>query len=123
MAIIVRASTIVGSAVPNESGLEYWLTQQRLLSRADRCIRFLWNLDTPDGTEHSEFDDAFRNLGLPYARQSKMAEPEKTYQRALKGEEKALGARHAFTPSPIRAFLTKLRARWRRREGVPVSNA
>ena len=47
---IILASTIIGSAVPSQSGPEYWLTQQRLLPHADRCIQFLLKLNTPDET-------------------------------------------------------------------------
>ncbi|CAF9940046.1 hypothetical protein IMSHALPRED_001733, partial [Imshaugia aleurites] len=135
---IILASTIVGSAVPSQEEKEYWLTQQRLLGHADRCIRFLQRLDTPDETGYSGSNHAFHNLGLLPADQGKLAEAEKMYERALEAYEKALGPEHkstldtvnnlgllyadqgklaerTSTLSKIRAFFTKLRARWRRR--------
>ena len=60
---ILLAVTIVGSAVPSQSEPEYWLTQQRLLPLADRCIRYLRKLDTPEENGHSGSNDAFHNLG------------------------------------------------------------
>ncbi len=92
--MVILASTIVGSAVPSQSEPEYWLTQQRLLPHADRCIRYLRKLDTSDGIGHSGSNDAFHNLGDLYADQGKMAEAEKMYQRALEGYEKAWGPEH-----------------------------
>ena len=128
---IILASTIVGSAVPSQEEKEYWLTQQRLLAHADRCIRFLQRLDTPDETGNSGSNHAFHNLGLLYADQGKLAEAKKMYERALEGYEKALGPEHTSTLdtvnnlgllyadqgelaertstlSKIRAFFTKL---------------
>ncbi len=95
--IIILASTIVGSAVPSQFEPEYWLTQQRLLPHADRCIRFLQKLNTQDETGCSGSNDAFHNLGDLCADQGKMAEAEKMYQRALEGKEKAWGPEHTST--------------------------
>ena len=104
---IILASTIIGSAVPSHSEPEYWLTQQRLLPHADRCIRFLQKLNAPDETRYSGSNNAFHNIGDLYAHQGKMTEAEKMYQRALKGYEKAWGPEHTSTLDTVNnlAFL------------------
>lgn len=98
------AFTIVGSAVPSESEPEYWLTQQRLLPHADRCVRYLQELDTPDGIGYSGSNDSFHNLGFLYDNQGKMVEAEKMYQRALEGKEKAWGPEHTSTLDTVNNF-------------------
>ena len=105
---ISLAFTIVGSAVPSQSEPEYWLTQQRLLPHADRCVRYLQELDTPDRTGYSGSNDFFHNLGDLYADQGKMDEAEKMYQRALEGYEKVLGLDHMSTMK-IAGNLRRLR--------------
>ena len=94
---ISLAFIIVGSAVSSQSEPEYWLTQQRLLPHADRCVGYLQELDTPDGIGYSGSNDSFHNLGDLYADQGKMDEAEKMYQRALQGYEKAWGPEHTST--------------------------
>ena len=56
---ILLAFTIVGSAVPSQSEPEHWLTQQRLIPHADRCIRCLQKVETLDGVGYSGSHDSF----------------------------------------------------------------
>ena len=56
---ILLAFTIVGSAVPSQSEPEYWLTQQRLIPHADRCIRCLQKVEPLDGIGYSGSHDSF----------------------------------------------------------------
>ena len=106
---ISLAFTIVGSAVPSQSEPEYWLTQRRLLPHADRCVRYLQELDTPDRIGYSGSNDAFHNLGDLYADQGKMAEAEKMYERALEGYEKAWDPEHTSTLSTVNNLGTLYR--------------
>ena len=108
---MMLATTTVGFTAPRETEPEYWIMQQRLFPHANRCIQQLSTVKVPSATEDQDIDDVFHNLGLLYADQGKMAEAEKMYQRALEGKDKALGARSTSTPSIVRAFFTKLRAR------------
>ena len=95
--LMMLALTIVGHAVPKPSEPEYWVTQQRLLPHASRCVQQLSGVNVADVDKNQDSDDAFHNLGLFYADQGKMVEAEKMYQRALNGKEKAWGPEHTST--------------------------
>jgi tetratricopeptide (TPR) repeat protein len=95
--LMVAALTIVGTASPDHSEVEYWLLQQRLLPHADRCVRRIDDSDVLDRLGSVESSLAFSHLGLLYADQGKHVEAEKTYRRALDGYEKAWGPDHTST--------------------------
>jgi tetratricopeptide (TPR) repeat protein len=79
--------------VPGEQANRPWLTQRRLLQHAARCSYIVLNGLVPDdGMARTYF-----SLGYLFYEQSKLAEAEQMYQRALQGREKALGAEHTST--------------------------
>jgi hypothetical protein len=83
----------VGLHVPGEQAVRPWLTQRRLLQHAARCSYIVINdLATEDGMAW-----AYHQLGNLYTDQGKLAKAEQMYQRALQGNEKALGAEHTST--------------------------
>ncbi|KAI9780438.1 MAG: hypothetical protein M1839_006712 [Geoglossum umbratile] len=87
------ALKFVGSHVPGNEGVKWWLTQRRLLQHAARCSYNLLNgLVSDYGMEW-----AYHNLGGLYADQGKLDEAEKMYQRALQGKEKVWGPDHTST--------------------------
>ncbi|KAI3318521.1 hypothetical protein HD806DRAFT_540135 [Xylariaceae sp. AK1471] len=83
----------VGEHVPREDVEEYWLIRRRLLKHADRCRARM--------KEGIELDDAdewlYGALGLLYADQGRYADAEEMCERALRGNEKALGPQHEST--------------------------
>lgn len=105
--LIMLALTVVGYAVPTPSEPEYWVTQQRLLPHASRCVQQLSGVNVVDVDKNQDSDDAFHNLGLLYADQGKMIEAEKMYQRALEGYERLRGPTHPST-KVIRRNLSNL---------------
>ncbi len=95
--LMMLALTVVGYALPTWSEPEYWVTQQRLLPHASRCVRQLSGANVADVDENQDSYHAFHNLGVLYADQGKLIEAEKMYQRALDGKEKAWGPEHTST--------------------------
>ncbi|OCL00351.1 uncharacterized protein K441DRAFT_99752 [Cenococcum geophilum 1.58] len=104
------AVVTVGWAVPNRSARDYSTIQRRLLPHAQACSR--WVLVGKMGRSsrsHSGCDvgfnkaeekvmlDAILRLGNLYAGQGKLDEAEKMFERALRGYEEALGAKHTST--------------------------
>jgi tetratricopeptide (TPR) repeat protein len=73
------------------------VTQQRLLSHASRCVQHLSDVNVVDVDKNQDSYDAFHNLDLLYADQSKMMKAKKTYQRALNEKKKAWGPEHTST--------------------------
>ncbi len=67
----------------------YWVMKQHLFSHINRCVQQLHRTEEFDGNENENCSDAFHNLSILYANQSKLAETEKMYQRALDGKKKA----------------------------------
>jgi tetratricopeptide (TPR) repeat protein len=94
------ALTCVGNHVPSSTYPKFWITQQRLIRHANRCLNIISdglagqtdNVWISLGANH-----IFYNLGNLYRGQDKLAEAENMYQRALQGYEKALGADHTST--------------------------
>ncbi|KAF4635064.1 hypothetical protein G7Y89_g3023 [Cudoniella acicularis] len=83
--------------VPGEQANRPWLTQRRLLQHAARCSYIVLNgLVLNDGMAGTYF-----NLGYLFNDQSKLAEAEQMYQRALQGKEKAWGPEHTSTLSTV----------------------
>jgi hypothetical protein len=76
--------------VPGEQANRPWLTQRRLLQHAAKCSYIVLNGLVPD----DGMAGAYFNLGYFFKEQSKLAEAEQMYERALRGREKALGAAH-----------------------------
>jgi tetratricopeptide (TPR) repeat protein len=87
------ALTCVGSHVPNEDALKFWVTQRRLLGHTARC----WDLVSHGVVRDEGLEWALGSLANLYCRQCKLDEAEKMYVRALLGFEKALGADHTST--------------------------
>jgi hypothetical protein len=76
--------------VPGEQANRPWLTQLRLLQHAARCSHIVLNgLVRDDGMAGT-----YLSLGYLFNDQSKLVEAEQMYERALQGNEKALGAEH-----------------------------
>ena len=99
--LVVLACTVIGFAVPDRTEPEYWLSEQRLIPHADRCIQRLYQLNSTNAIEYSQSNYAFHNLALLYEHQGKMAEAEEMYQRALSGKEKAWGPEHISTLNTV----------------------
>jgi tetratricopeptide (TPR) repeat protein len=79
--------------VPGKQANRPWLTQRRLLQHAARCSHIMLNGLVPD----NGMAGTYFNLGYLFNDQSKLAEAEQMYERALRGYEKALGAEHTST--------------------------
>ncbi|KAH8586629.1 hypothetical protein B0O99DRAFT_665671 [Bisporella sp. PMI_857] len=87
------ALTCVASEVPDTNEKHWWLSQRRLLQHATRQAFFIVDAKVDvDGLYWG-----FHNLGDLYFDQSKLAEAEAMYLRALEGKEKALGPDHTST--------------------------
>jgi tetratricopeptide (TPR) repeat protein len=86
----------VGLHVPYNSRPKYWVIQQRLLGHANRCQEVISvGFEERDG--EGSLTEAFHNLGALYADQGKLDKAEEMFERALQGEEKALGRDHTST--------------------------
>jgi tetratricopeptide (TPR) repeat protein len=92
------AVEFVGSYVPEQEAIQPWLTQRRLLQHAARCSDILLSGLV---TDEEGMAWTYYNLGDLYADQDKLAEAEQMYKRALRGYEKALGAKHTSTLGTI----------------------
>lgn len=95
--LTIATLIVVDIATPNHLEAKYWLSQQRLLSHANRCVRHMNDLDVLDQLRSIDAGYALHNLGILYANQGKHAEAKKMYRRALDGKEKASGTSHTFT--------------------------
>jgi tetratricopeptide (TPR) repeat protein len=90
----------VGSHVPYTQDRKWWITQRRLLQHAFRCSYIVSKgMEIYDGIEW-----ALENIGRLYMNQGKLGEAEDIYQRALRGQEKALGPNHTSILSTIHDF-------------------
>jgi hypothetical protein len=65
--LIITALTIIGNAVPDQSEAEYWISRQRLLPHADRCVWELHGIDVLNDSASAEICGAFHSLGDLYA--------------------------------------------------------
>jgi hypothetical protein len=81
------------STIPKPNADNWWIIQRRLLQHAVRCVYLVMNNLVK--TERSEW--CFHSLGNLYRDQGKLAEAEKMYERALQGNEEALGPKHTST--------------------------
>ncbi|KAF5658010.1 tetratricopeptide repeat domain-containing protein [Fusarium heterosporum] len=97
MDMVQLAVRCVASLVPSREDGEYWRIQRRLLQHADRCLEWV--------TEGSEMQKsevwtyvAFGNLHFD---QGRLDKAEVMYERALQGNEKALGPEHTSTLSTV----------------------
>jgi tetratricopeptide (TPR) repeat protein len=100
---IVLAS--VGYTVPLSTEKKYWVLQQRLLPHVNQMVKVLqngWNYIPQDPT----IPGAIYALGNLYFDQGKLKEAEAMYQRALTGNEKALGPDHTSTLETVRKLGT-----------------
>ncbi|KAH8746821.1 hypothetical protein F5882DRAFT_454954 [Hyaloscypha sp. PMI_1271] len=79
--------------VPGKQANQPWLTQRRLLQHAARCSHIVLNGLVPDDS----MAGTYFSLGYLFNDQSKLAEAEQMYERALRGYEKALGTEHTST--------------------------
>jgi tetratricopeptide (TPR) repeat protein len=79
--------------VPGEQANRPWLTQRRLLQHAARCSYIVLNGLVPD----DGMAETYFSLGYLFNDQSKFAEAEKMYHRALRGFEKAWGLDYILT--------------------------
>ncbi|KAH8586144.1 hypothetical protein B0O99DRAFT_665869 [Bisporella sp. PMI_857] len=91
------ALTCVASEVLNTNEQYWWLLQRRLLQHATRQAFFI--VDAKVNVNGLYWD--FHNLGDLYFDQSKLAEAEAMYLRALEGKKKALGPDHTSTLSTV----------------------
>jgi len=95
--LMVATLIVVGTATSSDFEAKYWLSQQRLLPHADRCVRHMANLDVLDQLRSVDASYALYNLGLLCVDQGKHVEAEKMYRRALNGYEKARGPYYTST--------------------------
>ncbi|CZR53592.1 related to calcium-independent phospholipase A2 [Phialocephala subalpina] len=86
------ALKFVALHIPGEQADRPWLTQRRLLQHAARCSHIVLNGLVPDDS----IAWAYFNLGYLFREQSKLAEAEQMFERALRGYEKALGVEHTL---------------------------
>jgi len=91
------ALNCVSSAISDETVLEYWTLQRRLLPHANRCLELVYDASIFDLENSDHILDAAHNLGDLYSDQGKMKEAEEMYLRALAGTEKAWGPEHTST--------------------------
>jgi tetratricopeptide (TPR) repeat protein len=86
----------IGLHVPGTDEPQYWVTQQRLLRHASRCLDYI-DATLARQDEGVSTVGAVHNLGDLYAAQGKLDKAEEMYERALAGKEKALGRYHTST--------------------------
>src|SRR5205809_387309 len=95
----------VGLAVPGEKEKDYLTMHRRLLPHANRLSQSLHIKHVLDkrahGLDHTSYLHTLHNLGDLYRDQGKLAEAEAMYQRALAGNEKALGPEHTSTLTTV----------------------
>lgn len=91
--MVQLAVRCVASMVPSQEDGEYWRVQRRVLPHADRCLELMTEGSGMQTSELWTFG-AFGNL---YADQGRLNEAEAMHERALKGNEKALGLEHTST--------------------------
>ncbi|KAK8073318.1 hypothetical protein PG994_004217 [Apiospora phragmitis] len=82
----------VARHVPSETEREYWWVQRRLIQHADHGLSMIGPTNEMDNEAW-----AFGSLGNLYKDQGRLVEAEAMYQRAIQGNEKALGADHTST--------------------------
>ena len=106
------ALKLIGSHIPEQEAVKWWLTQRRLLQHAARCSYIVLNgLVVDEGMAW-----ACNKLGRLYAHQGKLDEAEKIYMRALQGKRHLNQSTHRrLTRSTTWAFSTRTRASWTRR--------
>jgi len=95
------ALNCVSSAIPDETVLEYWALQRRLLPHANRCLELVFDASIFDLENSDHILDAAHNLGNLYSDQGKMKEAKEMYLRALTGKEKAWGPEHTSTLNTV----------------------
>ena len=84
------AITVVGFATPHRSDWSYWEIELRLLPHTSRCIALLDNLveESLQSDDLLDLAEAVRQLGNLFQDQTKLAEAETMYQRALESDKK-----------------------------------
>ena len=109
------AVIIIGLAVPDSSSRDYSIMQRRLLPHAQVCFRWVLlgemeRKTRSHGTDEMDFNEikeketilsAIHLLGLLYGDQDKLTKAEEMYERALRGNEETLGAKHILTLNTI----------------------
>jgi tetratricopeptide (TPR) repeat protein len=105
------AIVVIGRSVPDDTELDSYALQRRLLPHAQVCFKQVVetkvfdHLKVEDGAdedldqreEQLAFLFALNGLGMLYNDQSKFSEAEKMYERALRGKEEVLGSTHTST--------------------------
>jgi tetratricopeptide (TPR) repeat protein len=94
------ARRCVGLHVPGRDAPQYWVTQQRLLRHASRCMDYI-DATLARQDEGMSTVGAIHNLGDLYAAQGKLDKAEEMYEQALAGYEKTLGRDHTSTLNTV----------------------
>ncbi|KAL2016677.1 hypothetical protein VTK56DRAFT_3179 [Thermocarpiscus australiensis] len=108
--VLRLAVMVVGSSVPSSTSKDYWVVQRRLIPHAERCSWWIGEIYRAGRS----FDDttaigAMHWLGVLYADHGRLTEAESMYQRALEGQEKALGRDHTSCPLILAWASTRFR--------------
>jgi tetratricopeptide (TPR) repeat protein len=94
------ALTCVANHVPSSTTTKFWVTQQRLVRHANRCLNLI-SSEIAGQADSVSMLSSLHSLWILYSDQGKLAEAEKMYRRALQGYEKALGADHTSTLNTV----------------------
>lgn len=95
-------TTTIGLAVPQYDARDSGTLQRRLLPHVIRWSRYWDQLnDAQIPVNKNAYLDSLNNLGNLYRHQGRLADAEAMYERALAGQEKALGAEHASTLNTV----------------------
>ena len=96
--LLMLACTVIGFAVPRHTETEYWLSEQRLIPHADRCIQRLYQLDPTNTIEYSKSNDAFHGLGLLLFDQGKDGRSREDVPAGLEWKGESMGPRAYIHP-------------------------
>ncbi|KAJ6783353.1 hypothetical protein PWT90_04352 [Aphanocladium album] len=92
----LTALQCVASHVPKETQAKFWITEQRLIGHADRCMEIMLQMETDEKVAW-----ACNPLGSLYWHQGRPQDSEILYRRALKWLERAFGHDHVLTLNTV----------------------
>ena len=100
--LLQTAITTIGLAVPEQNARDSATVQRWILPHVIQLLQY-WSYvtDVKDCLDTVAYLESLQMLGNLCSNQGKLAEAEEMYQRALKGNENALGAEHTSTLSIV----------------------